>query len=344
MRYIRPLFLSRRSVNGLRARVRPGIASFRSPHRPPTSSLLFFLFSSSSLRPTRSPPPPTRPTMLLIGLTGSISTGKSTVSAILAAPPHNLPIIDADLLARQVVAPGTKGHAAIVAHFAASTPGLLLAPDGALDRAVLGKRVFGTDPARQQDRRVLNGIVHPLVRQEMSVPGVPCVRRPSTDSESRYRAIATHYLRGHWACVLDIPLLFESSLDLLCGAVLVVAVSSRAVQLSRLLARDAQLTREDAERRVASQMPIGEKTARARHIYAPRARGYVLDNDGSVEDLRARVADTLARVRAGRDGWWRWALWVLPPLAGAVAGGVFLMNWWWRRRWIRAKEKEKARL
>lgn len=110
--------------------------------------------------------------MLIIGLTGSISTGKSTVSAILAAPPHNLPIIDADLLARQVVAPGTKGHAAIVAYFAPSTPDLL-APDGALNRAVLGKRVFGTDAARQKDRRVLNGIVHPLVRREMCVPSLP---------------------------------------------------------------------------------------------------------------------------------------------------------------------------
>lgn len=161
---------------------------------------------------------------------------------------------------------------------------------------------------------------------------------------SRYKAIATHYLRGHWACVLDIPLLFESSLDLLCGAVLVVAVSSRTVQLSRLLARDAHLTREDAEHRVGSQMALSEKTARARHIYGGRGRGFVLDNDGSVEDLRARVAHTMARVRAGRDGWWRCVLWALPPLAGAVAGGVFFMNWWWRRRWIQAREREKARL
>lgn len=160
----------------------------------------------------------------------------------------------------------------------------------------------------------------------------------------RYKAIATNYLRGHWACVLDIPLLFESSLDLLCGAVLVVAVSSREVQLARLLARDPHLSREDAERRVLSQMLIGEKTARATRIYAPRARGYVLDNDGSVEELRARVADTLDRVRAGRDGWWRWMLWVVPPLAGAVAGGVVVMNWWWRRRWVREREREKAKL
>lgn len=116
------------------------------------------------------------------------------------------------------------------------------------------------------------------------------------------------------------------------------------MQLARLLARDPHLSREDAERRVLSQMLIDEKTARATHIYAPRGRGYVLDNDGSVEELRARVADTLDRMRAGRDGWWRWTMWVVPPLAGAVAGGVVMMNWWWRRWWIQEREREKAKL
>ncbi|KAL0640101.1 Dephospho-CoA kinase cab5 [Maublancomyces gigas] len=263
--------------------------------------------------------------MLIIGLTGSISTGKSTVSTILSSPPHNLPIIDADLLARQVVEPGTKGHAAITAHFGPSTPDLLLA-DGSLNRVVLGKRVFGTDAARQQDRRVLNGIVHPLVQREI------------------FKAITKNYLQGHWACVLDIPLLFESSLDILCGTVLVVAVSSRDVQLARLLARDTFLTRQDAEHRVLSQMLIEEKMQRAERIYGVRGRGHVLLNDGSVDELRDRVGDMLEGIRSGRDGWWKWTLLVVPPLAGAVAGGVVVMNWWWRRRWVRERERERARL
>lgn len=126
---------------------------------------------------------------------------------------------------------------------------------------------------------------------------------------------------------------------------LVVAVSSAQVQLSRLLSRDAHLTAQDAEQRVRSQMALSEKTARCARIYGgPRGRGHVLDNDGSVDDLRGRVAEAVARLRRGRDGWWRRALWGMPLLAGALAARVVLVNWWCRRRWIREREREKARL
>ncbi|KAK5988923.1 Dephospho-CoA kinase CAB5 [Cladobotryum mycophilum] len=113
--------------------------------------------------------------MLLIGLTGSIATGKSTVSSMLSSPPHSLPIIDADVLARKVVEPGTKGYDAIVKHFGPTTPDLLVpasesmpenGPDGKgrpLNRPALGKRVFGDSEELQRDRAVLNGIVHPAV-------------------------------------------------------------------------------------------------------------------------------------------------------------------------------------
>ncbi|KAL8749490.1 MAG: hypothetical protein Q9184_006793, partial [Pyrenodesmia sp. 2 TL-2023] len=135
--------------------------------------------------------------MLLIGLTGSLATGKSTVSSILASPPHSLPIIDADLLARKVVEPGTPGYAKILAHFAPTTPDLLLSPPPPppspsshpnqqpeqpepprpLNRAALGRRVFGSSPDRIRDRKILNGIVHPAVRWEM------------------FKSILYHYLR-----------------------------------------------------------------------------------------------------------------------------------------------------
>lgn len=115
--------------------------------------------------------------MLLIGLTGSISTGKSTVSKMLSSPPYELPVVDADVLARAVVAPGTRGYAKIVDYFSASTPGLVNG-DGTLDRAVLGKRVFGDEPDRRKDRAVLNGIVHPLVRWEMFVLPFPFLSAP----------------------------------------------------------------------------------------------------------------------------------------------------------------------
>ncbi|CAZ86464.1 unnamed protein product [Tuber melanosporum] len=263
--------------------------------------------------------------MLLIGLTGSISTGKSTVSKILSKD-HALPIIDADQLAREVVEVGTPGHTSIVRYFSESTPGLLN-EDGTLNRAVLGRRVFGDDPERRKDRGVLNGIVHPLVRKEM------------------YKAIAYHYLSGAWAVVLDIPLLFESSFDLICGAVLVVSVSSPEVQLGRLLARDAHLTREDAEKRVASQMSIQEKVERCDRVFGgARGRGAAISNDGSVEELRKGVTSAVEGLKAGRDGWWKWMLWGLPPVAGVVGARVLAENWWRRECWLKERERVEAKL
>ena len=120
--------------------------------------------------------------MLLLGLTGSIATGKSTVSALLHSEPYNLPIIDADVLARKVVEPGTSGYNAIVSYFGSTTPDLLLpssdplsgnsemGPTGKgrpLNRPALGRRVFGDSEERTRDRKVLNQIVHPAVRKEM---------------------------------------------------------------------------------------------------------------------------------------------------------------------------------
>lgn len=106
--------------------------------------------------------------MLLLGLTGSIATGKSTVSNILRAPPFNYPIIDADVIARKVVEPGQPAYEKIVGYFLPTTPDLLENGKGSpLNRPALGKRVFGMEPERVKDRNVLNGIVHPAVRGEM---------------------------------------------------------------------------------------------------------------------------------------------------------------------------------
>ncbi|KAL8828898.1 MAG: hypothetical protein Q9170_006397, partial [Blastenia crenularia] len=161
--------------------------------------------------------------MLLLALTGSLATGKSTVSTILSQPPHSLPIIDADLLARRVVEPGTRGYNLIVQHFSATTPDLLLpppetpssdpsneknnahnnkdkAPLRPLNRAALGRRVFGSSPERVRDRKKLNSIVHPAVRWAM------------------LKLIVYYFLLGHWAVVLDIPLLYDSGLDVFTPA------------------------------------------------------------------------------------------------------------------------------
>lgn len=271
--------------------------------------------------------------MLLIGLTGSIATGKSTVSSLLSSAPHNLPIIDADLLARQVVEPGTPGYAAIVAHFAATTPDLLVEPSDTmpargpsglgrpLNRPALGRRVFGDTEALQKDRAVLNGIVHPAVRKAM------------------FKAVMGCYLRGHWAVVLDVPLLFEGGLDRFCGVSVVVGVRDPETQLRRLMARDAHLTREDAENRVRSQGDVREKAARCE----ARGEGYgvVLWNDGSREELAKSLDAEMAKLKAQSPRWWSWLLLGCPPLAVVMAAYRIWQNARINKQWHEGKRTSK---
>lgn len=257
--------------------------------------------------------------MLLLGLTGSIATGKSTVSSLLVDPPYNLPIIDADILARQVVEPGTVSYDKIVRYFSATTPDLLL-PDArrSLNRTALGRRVFGDDPQRKRDRAVLNGIVHPAVRWEM------------------YKALLRHYIRGRWAVVLDVPLLFESGLDLLCGVVLVVAVRDPKLQIQRLLERDKHLTEDEARSRVVSQGDVRVKARRAEA--RGRSSGYVIWNDGTREELEVQVKEVMEDLKQKCPTWWVWSLLLLPPLAVGVGGWSVLRAWWARRSWQARKE------
>lgn len=270
--------------------------------------------------------------MLLIGLTGSIATGKSTVSSLLSSAPHSLPIIDADVLARKVVEPGTNGYKAIVKHFGPSTPELLVpasdsmpeyGPDGQgrpLNRPALGKRVFGTSEELQKDRAVLNGIVHPAVRMEM------------------FKMVLSCFVRGHWAVVLDIPLLFESRLDRFCGVAMVVAVQDPETQMQRLMSRDAHLSREDAENRVRSQTDVRIKAARC----AARGDGHgvVLLNDGTKEELAASLDKEMAKLRGASPDWWSWVLLGCPPLALAVGALRFWQNLRINRQWEEAQRKE----
>lgn len=271
--------------------------------------------------------------MLFIGLTGSIATGKSTVSKILSSAPYDLPVIDADLLARKVVEPGTKGYNAIVKYFLPTTPDLLepasetLPEDGVdgkgrpLNRPALGRRVFGDSEERKRDRGVLNGIVHPAVRWEM------------------YSAIAKYYLLGYWAVVLDVPLLFEAGMDRMCGVVAVVGVSDPAIQMQRLRERDPHLTAEDAENRVRSQQDVRLKAQRA--TARGPGRGTVILNDGSREQLRAGVARAVRQFEAAHPRWWSWVLLACPPLALVCGAYQYWQNGKINERW-RAQEKEVA--
>jgi dephospho-CoA kinase len=274
--------------------------------------------------------------MLIIGLTGSIATGKSTVSSILSSPPYSLPVIDADLLARQVVEPGTPGYKAIVSYFGPSTPDLLVpassdmpssGPSGLgrpLNRAALGRRVFGTDEQRKKDRGVLNGIVHPAVRREM------------------YKGILKAYLRGSWGVVLDVPLLFEAGLDRMCGAVVVVAVRDPKVQMERLRRRDPHLSQQEAEDRVRSQGDVREKARRAEA--RGKGRGEVVWNDGDREELEREVQRVVRSLREGRPRWWSWLLLACPPLAVVTGLWEYWRNSRINRQWAESEKREKAKL
>ncbi|KAL9105379.1 MAG: hypothetical protein Q9227_009435 [Pyrenula ochraceoflavens] len=279
-------------------------------------------------------------TMLVLGLTGSIATGKSTVSRILSAPPYSLPIIDADLLARRVVEPGTPGYNKIVEYFSPSTPDLLLlSPEQGeserslgspsspppLNRAALGRRVFGDAPERRRDRAVLNGIVHPAVRRET------------------YKAILYYYLRGHWAVVLDVPLLFESGTEILCGAVLVVAVSDPVVQMRRLRERDGHLSQEEAENRVLSQGDVKGKARRAK-AKGGVGRGYVVWNDGAKGDLEGQLGKVIEDLRKRSPRWWSWVCLLVPGVGALAAAWSVTRAWWDRRKWAETEKREKAKL
>jgi dephospho-CoA kinase len=194
--------------------------------------------------------------VLRVGLTGGIGAGKSEVSKRLAA--QGAVVIDADLIARDVVAPGTDGLAEIVAAFG---PGILT-PDGALDRVRLGDIVF----AEPDKLAVLNAIVHPRVGTRM---------RELEDSAGP-GAVVVH----------DVPLIAENGLAGAYDLVVVVDVQPR-VQLDRLV-RHRGMSREQAEARLAAQASREERLAIAT---------IVVDNSGSLAELDRQSGELWAELR-----------------------------------------------
>ncbi|TAL16502.1 MAG: dephospho-CoA kinase [Frankiales bacterium] len=188
--------------------------------------------------------------MLMVGLTGGIGSGKSAVSRLLAE--HGAVVIDADLVAREVVEPGTEGLAEVVAEFGER----VLRPDGTLDRPKLGALVFA-DPEKLQ---ALNGIVHPLIGQR------------TADLLAQARAAGARVL------VHDVPLLVESHLAEAYDAVVVVAAEPET-QLHRLTTLRG-MSEQEARQRIAAQAPLADKLAVATHVIA---------NDGPLEELAAQV-------------------------------------------------------
>lgn len=190
--------------------------------------------------------------MRLIGLTGGIASGKSAVSRMLQAA--SVPVVDADVLARDAVAPGSAALRAIAARFGSG----MVTPDGRLDRKALGAVVF-SDAAARAD---LNAIVHPAV---------------AALAQERLDALRA---QGARMAVYEVPLLFENGLEHAMDATLLVA-APEDLQVRRMATRDA-LDEDAARARIAAQMPLAEKRRRATAV---------IENDGTLEDLAHRLRD-----------------------------------------------------
>lgn len=186
--------------------------------------------------------------MYVVAITGGIGSGKTTVANQFAE--LGIEVVDADIIAREVVEPGTPALAAIAAHFGAD----VIAPDGRLNRRQLRERVF-TDP---QAKGWLNALLHPLIRSEM--------QRQCAAARSPY-------------CLLVVPLLVENRLTTLANRVLVIDVDE-ATQIERTCRRDG-VSREQAEAILAAQANRTERLA---------AADDVLDNqNGTLEAIKSRI-------------------------------------------------------
>lgn len=196
--------------------------------------------------------------MFLIGLTGGIGSGKSTVAARLAA--HGATVIDADAVARDVVRAGTPGFEAVVNRFGPD----VVADDGELDRETVAAEVFADDGARDD----LNAIVHPRVRERIETRLADLADEPGM-------------------VVLDVPLLVESGMHEACDAVVVVT-APEDLRVERLVAARG-MAPDDVRARMGSQTT----DERRREVAT-----VVIDNDGDLDQLERRVDDAATELLA----------------------------------------------
>lgn len=192
-----------------------------------------------------------------LGLTGGIATGKSTADEFFKK--RNIPIIDLDQIAHELMTKDNASYKAIVTYFGKE----ILADDGEIDRKKLGAIVFND---KNQLKR-LNELTHPLILNNME------------EKITQYQNQAVPLV------VLDIPLLFEDNLTHYCDATLLITAPFQ-LELDRLMARN-NLSEEDAQKRIASQMPLSDKEKLA---------DYVIENTGTVNDLENNLSSLLEEI------------------------------------------------
>lgn len=203
---------------------------------------------------------PSKKRALVIGLSGGIGSGKSTVASMIRK--LRIPVLCADLLAREAVLPGKAAYKKIIREFGKE----ILHPDRTLNRVALGAIVFSSAAKRGQ----LNAILHPEVLRAMK------------------KGVQEHHRKAKHPIVLDIPLLFETGMDRLCDLTVVV-YSPQSLMHQRLLKRD-RLPSKAVRDRIRSQWPIAKKRKLA---------DYVIDNSGTLRKTEEQVKDLFERLRSG---------------------------------------------
>ena len=201
--------------------------------------------------------------MLTIGLTGGIASGKSTASALFQD--LGVPVVDADLIAREIVKPGTPALKEIATHFGAAT----IRPDGTLNRDLLGQIVF----KNPKKRKILNAITHPRIAS---------LGQEKLDELCQ---------QGHHYAIYDAALIVENSLQHHLDRLIVVWVHG-PVQLARLIKRD-HITSSAANRRIASQFPLSEKI---------KVADYLIDNSDSLNRTESQVREIHQKIISGNKG------------------------------------------
>ncbi|NXD72067.1 DCAKD protein, partial [Eolophus roseicapillus] len=224
-------------------------------------------------------------TMFLVGLSGGIASGKSTVVAVLQE--LGCAVIDADVIARQVVQPHLKAYQQIVHHFGTE----ILLENGEINREALGNIIF----SQPEKRQLLNSITHPEIQKEM------------------LKQILKYFVLGYRYVILDIPLLFETHRLTKFMKYTVLVYCSPQAQLSRLMQRNG-LSQAEAEARIRSQLPLDEKRRFATHI---------IDNSGERENTRRQVLRLHTHLEDSLD--FLWARLAAGTVVAGLAGLVYLL-------------------
>jgi len=203
--------------------------------------------------------------MFLVGLTGGVATGKSTVSNIFRD--FGVPVIDADAMARRIVEPGRKAWRAIKEEFGPC----VFHENGELNRAALRTIIFEDEDQRQK----LNKITHPEIYKEMVWEAVKCA------------------VQGHQFILMDLPLLFEAGVMVPYMHKIIVVTCEEDLQLQRLM-EQRHLSERESKLMIGAQMPLDQKAIRA---------NFVIENSGSMDDTKQQILKINRRLHSSYFHW-----------------------------------------